>query len=130
MVVDDNVTNLNACVYSLMDDFDVIPATSAEKMFKLLAKIRPDLILLDIEMPQVNGLEAMRRLKSDQGLSSIPVVFLTATAESESEVTGLELGALDYITKPFSRTLLLRRLGNYLELTEYRLGIRCHGAQA
>ncbi|MDR1297308.1 MAG: response regulator [Deltaproteobacteria bacterium] len=120
MVVDDNITNLNACIFALMDQFDVIPATSAEKMFKLLTRVRPDLILLDVEMPGTGGYEALRALRENGGYSDIQVIFLTATNDARMTDEGLEMGALDYIFKPFSRRLLIRRLENYLELLDYR----------
>jgi putative two-component system response regulator len=120
MVVDDNLTNLNACIYALMDNYNVVPATSAEKMFKLLGKVKPDLILLDVEMPEVDGYEALKRLKADPKTAEIPVIFVTALLDPEEAAEGLELGALDYVVKPFSRHLLLKRLENYLELLERR----------
>jgi putative two-component system response regulator len=127
MVVDDDITNLNVCVLSLMDDYDVMPATSVEKMFKLLSKVRPEIILLDVEMPGVDGFEAIRRLKEDPVLAGIPVVFVTATADPEKEVEGIKLGAVDFITKPYSRALLMKRVSNHLELEDHRRGRRPPG---
>ncbi|MDR2301274.1 MAG: response regulator [Deltaproteobacteria bacterium] len=120
MVVDDDITNLNACVFSLMEFYDIIPASSADKMFKLLAKVKPELIILDIEMPEKDGFEAMRELKRNGDLANIPVIFMTATMDPEWETNGVELGALDFIYKPLSRALTLRRLKNYFELIDFR----------
>jgi putative two-component system response regulator len=122
MVVDDDITNLNACVYTLMDHYDIIPANSAVKMFKLLTKVRPELIFLDVEMPELNGFEAIKTLKEDVNLAGIPVVFMTATSDPDRERQGIELGAMDFITKPISRSLILKRLANYLELVDLRQG--------
>jgi putative two-component system response regulator len=118
MVVDDDITNLNACVYSLMEFYDIVPANSADKMFKLLAKVRPEIIILDIEMPIVNGFEAIKKLKEDKDLANIPVIFMTATTDPDREATGIELGAMDFIVKPISRALILRRLENYLKIVD------------
>ena len=83
---------------------------SAARMFKLAEKIMPDLVLLDIDMPEMDGFEAMQVLKSDNRLASIPVIFLTAKSDENVEVRGFELGALDFINKPFSSPVLLKRI--------------------
>lgn len=111
--VDDNGANLVACKQILRPFYEVYPIPSAEKMFKLLEHVTPDLILLDVEMPEMNGYEAARRLKSGEH-NKIPVIFLTARDDPESEQTGLNLGALDYIRKPFSSSQLLERIRNHL----------------
>jgi putative two-component system response regulator len=120
MIVDDDITNLNALVYTLMDDYDIMPATSAEKMFKLLSKVKPELIFLDVEMPVTNGFVALKRLKENSELANIPVVFMTATSDPEREALGVGLGAMDFIAKPVSRSLMLKRLENYLEIVDFR----------
>jgi putative two-component system response regulator len=80
----------------------------------------PDLILLDIELPEIDGYEAIRILKTDQKLRDIPVIFLTARRDENSEFKGLSLGAIDYVYKPFSASLLLRRIDNQLLLASQR----------
>jgi len=81
-----------------------------------IKKKRPDLILLDIIMPGIDGFETCRRLKQDATLANIPVIFLTAKTEKEEVIAGLELGAVDYVTKPFNEKELLTRVNTHLEL--------------
>ncbi|MDL2236641.1 response regulator [Christensenellaceae bacterium OttesenSCG-928-K19] len=114
MLVDDNVTNLVIGKNVLSDKYDVFTIPSGEKLFKLLEKTTPDLILLDIEMPEMNGYDVIRRLKEGEGTKHIPVIFLTAKNDTGSELEGLSLGAIDYISKPFSPPLLLKRIDLHL----------------
>ena len=110
IAVDDNVENLTALKNTLKDIYDVYPCPSAAKMFGLLEHIQPDLILLDVEMPEMNGYEAAGKLKGDAQYREIPIMFLTSMNDEESKKKGLELGAVDYIHKPFDATSLLQRL--------------------
>jgi CheY-like chemotaxis protein len=114
ILVDDNVANLKIGNNLLEEKYTVATAPSAEKMFKLLKNNVPALILLDINMPEMNGYEAIKILKSNPETKDIPVIFLTAKSESEDELEGLSLGAVDYITKPFDPVLLLKRLEIHL----------------
>jgi putative two-component system response regulator len=116
ILVDDNIVNLSIGKQILKERYSVYPATSAARMFDLLEKIEPDLILLDIEMPEMNGYEALKKLKDDPSTTDIPVIFLTAKNDPGSEVEGLSLGAVDYISKPFSPPLLLKRIENHLTM--------------
>ncbi len=117
MVVDDNVTNLNIARKALEDQYDVMLIPGGEKALDILSKIPPDLILLDIEMPGMDGFEVINRIKSMPApICDIPVIFLTAKVGNESEFEGLNLGAIDYITKPFSIPLLLKRVELHLKL--------------
>lgn len=116
IIVDDVVTNLAIATNSLSDLYDVFTAPSGNKLFSILEKVTPDLILLDIEMPEMNGYEVIKILKASDKTAHIPVIFLTAVIDPASEVKGLDLGAVDYITKPFSRELLLKRVGLHLLL--------------
>jgi len=112
--VDDVKANL-AMGRDLLNSFcEVYPAPSAERLFELLEKISPDLIILDIEMPGIDGYEAMRKLKADPRFADISVIFVTSKDDESSEMEGFDLGAVDYITKPFSGPLLLRRVANQL----------------
>ena len=104
-VVDDSDTNLAKAEEALEDDFNVMTIPSASKMFTLLEKIRPSVILLDIEMPEMNGFEALEKLKTG-GWADIPVIFLTGTKNASIEEKSAALGAVGIITKPFSRTIL------------------------
>jgi putative two-component system response regulator len=117
LLVDDNATNLTAGKNILKDQYKVYPTPSAEIMFDLIENIIPDMILLDIEMPEMNGYEAIRILKGNLKWKDIPVMFLTSKTDEGSELEGLSLGAIDYVAKPFSAPLLLKRIENHL-LTE------------
>jgi len=110
-IVDDNATNLVTAKTALEDAYKTYAMASAAKMFQLLEKITPDLILLDVEMPEMGGFEAIKILKSKSETKDIPVVFLTASTVSEDRLEGLSLGAVDYISKPFIPGLLLQRIG-------------------
>jgi putative two-component system response regulator len=114
ILVDDNPTNLMNGMNVLSTRYSVFTTPSAEKMFTLLEKHRSDLILLDIEMPEMNGYEAIKILKSKPETSDIPVIFLTGKNETNDELDGLTLGAIDYITKPFVPVLLLKRIEVHL----------------
>jgi putative two-component system response regulator len=115
-IVDDSDTNLSAAESVLEAQYRVMTVPSAEAMFKLLEKIRPELILLDIEMPKMNGLEALQRLKANYLYADIPVIFLTAMTDDAVEAYGFELGAIDFITKPFSAPVLLNRIKTHLNI--------------
>jgi len=110
ILVEDNLTNLSAGKNILRTFYSVIPVTSAAELFDTLEEVIPDLILLDIEMPEMDGYEAIKKLKSDEHYADIPVIFLTALDDSANEIEGFDLGAADYITKPFSAPMLLKRI--------------------
>jgi putative two-component system response regulator len=114
IAVDDNPENLSALKNTLKDIYGVYPSPSALEMFDLLEHIQPDLILLDVEMPGMNGYEAIKKLKSDTQYREIPVIFLTSMIDEQSEMEGLKLGAVDYIHKPFATPLLLQRIEKHL----------------
>jgi len=114
-VVDDNQTNLIAAKTALTGIYKSFALQSAAGMFKLAEKIMPDLILLDIDMPEMDGFEAMKLLKADKKLKSVPVVFLTSRNDVEAEIRGFEMGALDFINKPFSPPVLTRRIATHIE---------------
>ncbi|GHV53744.1 response regulator [Deltaproteobacteria bacterium] len=114
LLVDDNMTNLTMGKDMLKDYYKMYPVPSAGIMFDLLEDMIPDLILLDVEMPDINGYEAIKRLKSAPKWADIPVIFLTSKTDEGSELEGLSLGAIDYVTKPFSAPLLLKRIENHL----------------
>jgi putative two-component system response regulator len=131
VIVDDDITNLTVARNSLSEIFDVITAPSGERMFLLLEKVMPSLILLDVEMPGMNGFEAMKLLKLKEQTKNIPVIFLTAKIDPKTEVEGLNIGAVDYITKPFSRELLAKRVNMHIlferqkrELQKYTLTLK------
>ncbi|MDR2048318.1 MAG: response regulator [Treponema sp.] len=113
-LVDDNMANLTTGKAMLKEYYDIFSIPSGAKLFEILEKVTPDLILLDIEMPEMNGYEALEKLKAEKKTRDIPVVFLTARNDAGSELEGLNLGAIDYIFKPFSPPLLLKRIENHL----------------
>jgi len=114
ILVDDNPANLRIGKNVLSEKYTVATAPSAEKMFTLLENNKPAMIMLDIDMPKMNGYEAIKLLKSKPETKDIPVIFLTGKTESDDEITGLSLGAIDYITKPFQPALLLTRIEVHL----------------
>jgi putative two-component system response regulator len=117
-IVDDVATNLITAKQALEDHYKVFPLPSAARMFKLAEKITPDLILLDVDMPEIDGFETLRMLKENVQLKSIPVIFLTAKNDIETEVRGFEMGALDFITKPFSPPVLIKRIETHIEINK------------
>ena len=117
LVVDDTPENLTLMAGILKDEYRVKVATTGEKALTIArAAPHPDLILLDIKMPSVDGYEICRRLKGEPETSDIPVIFLTALSDLKDEKQGLEVGAVDYITKPISPPILMARVRNHLKL--------------
>ncbi len=117
MVVDDTPENLDLMVGVLSDSYRVIVANSGDRALRLTrGEHRPDLILLDITMPGMDGYEVCRSLKAEPRTRDVPIIFLTAKAEVADETFGLELGAVDYITKPISPPILLARIRTHLML--------------
>jgi len=114
-VVDDNSTNLLLADELLSDDYEVITMASVPKMFELIEKITPDLILLDIMMPDVSGFDALEQLKADIRYKEIPVIFLTSKTDEAAETKGFEMGIADFITKPFFAPVLLSRIKSILQ---------------
>jgi putative two-component system response regulator len=102
----------------LKDKFEVFTVPSASKFFLLMQVIKPDLILLDIEMPETNGYATLRQLKAENEDFDIPVIFLSAKTDPGSELEGLSLGAADYVYKPFSPPLLIKRIENCILIAE------------
>jgi len=117
-VVDDNDTNLSMARDALKEHYRVMTLPSAAKMFNLIenGRVTPDLILLDIKMPEIDGFAALRRLKANVAQADIPVIFLTSMADVTAEVRGFQLGAIDFIIKPFSAPVLLNRIKTHLDI--------------
>ena len=114
ILVDDNLANLSQGKNILKMFYEVFSAESAAKLFEILENIIPDLILLDIDMPVMDGYETIKILKADKRFADIPVIFLTAKSDINSEREGFDLGAADYVLKPFSAPLLIKRINNQL----------------
>ncbi|MGI6106164.1 MAG: HD domain-containing phosphohydrolase [Raoultibacter sp.] len=120
VLVDDSKSNLVVGKNVLSEKYEVYSVASGERFFKLLDHVTPDLILLDIEMPGMNGFEVLERLRKMKQFDDIPVIFLTGKSDPNSELDGLSLGAVDYITKPFSPPLLLKRIELHLLLQDQK----------
>ncbi len=121
LLVDDAPANIQVANAILKDDYRVRIATSGAKALELVkASPAPDLILLDVEMPEMDGYEVCRRLKADSETRDIPVIFLTGKTEAEDETKGFGVGAVDYIHKPFSPSVVKARVQTHLALRETR----------
>ena len=120
LVVDDIEANIDILVDTLGDDYRISVAMDGESALEDIREVLPDLILLDIMMPGIDGYQVCQHLKSDNTTRNIPIIFLTALTEESNEAKGLALGAVDYITKPFSPELIKSRVRNHLELKHYR----------
>ncbi|MDF2878060.1 MAG: hypothetical protein K0S30_1156 [Clostridia bacterium] len=121
LIVDDAPTNLKVLGTALKDTYHLKLATNGEEALGLaISKNPPDIILLDIMMPDMDGYEVCKKLKEAPETRDIPVVFITAMNEEKDEELGLQLGAIDYITKPFSIPIVKARVKNHLELKQYR----------
>jgi signal transduction histidine kinase len=121
LVVDDTPTNLEVISEILTEvGYAVATAIDGERALKRLQTYLPDLILLDVQMPGIDGFETCRQIKSNPTTASIPVIFITALADTESKVRGFSLGAVDYITKPFQEAEMLARINTHLQLQHLR----------
>lgn len=121
LIVDDTPQNIHVLMETLKDDYKIVAATSGAKALQLAVREPlPDLILLDVMMPEMSGYEVCERLKEDPKTEKIPVIFVTALHEAGDEEKGLELGALDFISKPFHPALVKARVRNQLELKRHR----------
>lgn len=116
LIVDDDPASLALLESALIAEYIVVTATSGAQTIELISDgNRPDLILLDILMPDMDGYQTLKRLKADPATQNIPIVFLTGKDEIEAEVKGFELGAIDYITKPFNIPVVLARVRSHLK---------------
>ncbi|MCL2261433.1 MAG: response regulator [Fibromonadales bacterium] len=119
--VDDVNYNLLSVKSRLKTHYDIYPAQSVPRLFEVLENIKPNLILLDIEMPDTNGFTAIKKLKADERYADIPVIFLTARDDKDSVLDSIKLGAVDYVRKPFSDAELIRRI-------EFQLNVKKGGS--
>ncbi len=120
LVVDDVPANIRALNEILARDYRISIATSGRDALDVIAREMPDLILLDIMMPEMDGYQVCHALKADPATREIPIIFVTAMGETEDEARGLELGAIDYITKPISPAIVRARVHNHLKLKMYQ----------
>ena len=120
LMIDDVKLNLATARDVLKDEYILHEAMSAREGFTVLENVTPDLILLDIVMPEMDGYEMITQLKASRRLQHIPVIFLTAETDPKSEVKGFDLGAADFIGKPFVAEVMKRRIETQLELVQYQ----------
>jgi len=116
LIVDDEPTNLRVLNQILNDSYKLIFAKSGEEALRLIEKERPDLILLDVMMPGLTGYEVCEHLKQQKKFESIPIIFITALSDPDDEAKGLNLGAVDYISKPISPAVVKARVKTHLSL--------------
>jgi putative two-component system response regulator len=120
MLIDDDQMCLDMGMEILKNKYTVYPVPSGEQALQILKKVIPDLILLDIEMPVMDGYEVIKKLKQENETKDIPVIFLTSHTDPGNELDALSMGAIDYITKPFSPLLLVQRIENHLSITSQK----------
>lgn len=120
LMVDDVALNHATARDVLEDTYELYEASSGKEAFEKLKEITPDLILLDVVMPEMNGMEVLKKLKSIPSFKDIPVIFLTADTSPEAEVEGFQLGIVDYITKPFVPMVMKKRIETQIELSQYQ----------
>ncbi|OSM01719.1 response regulator [Magnetofaba australis] len=125
LVVDDTPENIDVLSGVLRGEYKVKAALNGDKALRIAsAESKPDMILLDVMMPEMDGYEVCRRLKADPATARIPVIFITAKSEQEDERRGLELGAVDYITKPISPPIVKVRVRTHLALYDQQRELR------
>jgi two-component system, NtrC family, sensor kinase len=125
LIVDDVAENIHALMNILRDEFAIVAATSGEKALQMAAETPPpDLVLLDIRMPGMDGYEVLGRLKNNPTTESIPVIFITALNDEDNEAHGLDLGAVDYITKPANPAITLLRVRHQIALKKAQQQVR------
>jgi putative two-component system response regulator len=120
LIVDDNISYLIHIGSQLSDDYHVLLAKSGEQALHICAHERPDLILLDVEMPGMNGFETIEKLQKNPALAHIPAIFLTADHDASTEAKALKSGARDFITKPVGKKVLLHRIELHLRISSYQ----------
>ena len=120
LIVDDNKTNLVLAKQELSKEYQVTPVLSGMQALQFLEKMHTDLILLDINMPEMDGKETMRRIRENEEWAKIPIIFLTADSSPETEAKCLSDGADDFIAKPFVPQVMKSRISRILELNELR----------
>lgn len=118
LIVDDEPINLQVLAAGLSKDYRVLMARTGQQALKIARQQQPDLVLLDISLPDISGYEVCKRLKRESDTQSIPVIFISGRDNDEDEVKGLKMGASDYVTKPFTMPLVSIRIKNQLELIQ------------
>ena len=116
LLVDDDLINIQFMTSSLKDEYDILTAQNGHDAISQVKEHDPDLILLDVMMPDMNGFDVCKIIKSDEAFAEIPVIFLTALDTLEGALRGLELGGIDYLIKPVNYDLLKLRVRNHIAL--------------
>lgn len=120
LIVDDEVSNIEIMNAALEDEYEICFATSGEEAVAVAQTCLPDLILLDVLMPGIDGYEVCRRCKADPLIADVPIIFTTGLGDEESEAHGLSLGAIDYVVKPIHPAVVRARVHNHIELKRMR----------
>ncbi|MCL2138155.1 MAG: response regulator [Treponema sp.] len=121
LIVDDNLVSLKQMSVQLSHNYEISLAKSGELALQICAREKPDLILLDVEMPGMDGFATIKQLKENPDFQHIPVIFLTGNADAETEVKCLESGAMDFITKPANADILHHRIALHIQFSEFQL---------
>jgi len=125
LIVDDEPQNIHLLGKILNDEYHILVATSAQQAFeKIASKPYPNMILLDIVMPEINGFEVCKRIKSNPETQDIPIIFITAKDSVQDEKEGLEIGAVDFISKPLSNSIVLARVKTHLAIQNQKIQIK------
>jgi PleD family two-component response regulator len=120
LIVEDVKLNAQVLVNALQDEYDLRVANNGVEALAMVREQLPDLILLDIVMPEMDGYEVCAALQADHNTRDIPILFLTALEGDKNEAYGIELGAMDYIRKPFNVPIVKAKIRNHLELKRYK----------
>ncbi len=124
LIVDDAIPNIEILNGVLANEYEILFATNGKDACKIAADQLPDIILLDVVMPEMDGYEVCTRLKKNNETKDIPIIFITAMDQEEDESKGLNAGGIDYIAKPISASIVKARVHNHLELKRYRDSLR------
>jgi len=117
LIVDDNTTNLNVLLDYLHEQaYKVLIAPNGKRALQQIEHVQPDIILLDVMMPGIDGFETCRRLKANEDTSEIPIIFMTALSDTVDKMTGFSVGGVDYITKPFQHEEVLARVNAHITI--------------
>ncbi len=119
LVVDDEPANIKIISSILQDEYKVLAATSGEQAIKLTTEQQPDIVLLDMMMPEMNGVEVCQTLKKDKATRDIPVIFVTVMDDMANEEVGFKAGAADYIAKPVHPLVLKARIKVHIDYSHY-----------
>lgn len=121
LIVDDAPANIKVLGQSLCEEYNIQVANNGRDALKVaFSENKPDLILLDIVMPEMDGYEVCKKLKENESTKDIPVIFITAKSDDSDEEKGLDIGAVDYFTKPFNITIVKNRVKAYIELVKHQ----------